>query len=288
MKKKAVSRGRGPRIRDEEIDRMIALYSEGKSFQAIGKELGRHWQSVRKYTIKALQERPGQELRREALKEALTAHFQDLVNALTVITQLVQLPDGGNWENEEWQPPTPDRRNRLLLEALKESHAEDSPLWDWWHSWNQNRVQYQKALGVLHKKVIQEIQNLEKKYSVSGIIMTEDLSQILFKKSTSFAKSIPIYDPSMLNVKSSKDQVGRKTEDELWLGQSTRLASGKDTYKLLIRVTKIMNSIDNWTEVQTLGQLFEEMSEIKDKIEEEIEVLSLRRAFPGRCRLCPV
>jgi hypothetical protein len=149
-------------------------------------------------------------------------------------------------------------------------------------------MQYQEALGVLHKKVIQEIQKLEKKDSASGIIMTEDLSKILFIKSISFVKGTPIYDPSMLNVKSSVDQGDGETEDELWLGQSTKLASGKDMDRLLIRVTKIMNSICDWTEVQTLRQLFEEMSEIKDKIEEEIEVLSLRRAFPGRCRLCPV
>lgn len=69
MVKKSLSRGRGPRIREEELEQMIPLYLEGKSYKAIGQEVGRHWQTVRKYVIKALQEREGRELRREALKE---------------------------------------------------------------------------------------------------------------------------------------------------------------------------------------------------------------------------
>jgi hypothetical protein len=49
-----------------------------------------------------------------------------------------------------------------------------------------------------------------------------------------------------------------------------------------------MVDMGKWEEIQGLARLYRQMEETKDKMEEEVEVLSLRRAFPGRCRLCPV
>ena len=41
-------------------------------------------------------------------------------------------------------------------------------------------------------------------------------------------------------------------------------------------------------ETERLGALYREMRALREKIEEELEVLALRRAYPGRCRLCPL
>jgi hypothetical protein len=290
MAKKPLSRGRGPRLRDEELEKMVALYLEGKSFKAIAKEVGRHWQTVRKYTIKALQEREGRELRREALKEALADHFRDLVHALGSVRELLGLPTVAKWESyHEWQPASPDRRNHLLLQALRESHAKESPLWDWWDSWNQTRKAYEQTLSVLWQRTATKITGLDKSNPKVFLADNRDfLLQVLFQRAVSIAHQNPLYNPSMLRVLPTAGQKSERNEQELWFGQSTKLAIGQDMGKVRQKLSKLMKNIRGWKEVKELEQNYLRMAETRDRIDEEIEVLSLRRAFPGHCRLCPI
>ncbi len=290
MTQKRLSRGgRGPRLREEEVERMVALYLEGKSFKAIGQEVGRHWQTVRKYAIKALQEREGRELRREALKGALADHFQDLVHALGSLGELLDMPEVIRRELPHgWRPPTPERRNRLLLQALRDSHVRESPLWSWWDSWNQAREAYEKALSALRQRVMGEIARLEKSYPRVSLTSTEALAEVLFYRGASIAQGASLYDPSMLRVRPLVGQQGKRDGEELWLGESTRLAAGQDIARLRKQLSELMGDMGKWEEIQGLARLYRQMVETKDKMEEEVEVLSLRRAFPGRCRLCPV
>jgi len=290
MAKKGLSSGgRGPRVREDELEKMVALYLEGKSLKAIAGEVGRHWQTVKKYTVKALQEREGKELRREALKEALTGHFQDLVLALNSLSELLQLPREV-WQESPggWQHPIPDRRSRLLLQALQESHARESPLWSWWDSWNQARGAYDKALLPLRKKATGELTKLHRSYPESSFELTDDLIGMLLKRSVSMTHGGGLYDPSMLTVRLSADKEGKRQVEELWLAQSTRLAIGQNMAGVKERVAKLMEDMKEWEEIQELAKLYRQMADTGDSIEEEVEVLSLRRAFPGHCRLCPI
>ena len=290
MARKRLSRGRGPRLREEELDRMVALYLEGKSFKAIGAEVGRHWQTVRKYTIKALQEREGRELRREALKAALAEHFQDLVHALGSIGDLLELPAVARWNSSgEWVPACPDRQNRLLLQSLQESHAKESPLWGWWDSWKKSRQDYEQALSSLRQRVATEITGLENSNLEPSLTFNKDqLAQVLFEQAYSMAQDALLYDPSMLRVRSIAGQKGKDNRQELWLGESAKLADGQDVARVRERLSDLMKNMREWGEVTELQRIYHEIAKTRELIDEEIEVLSLRRAFPGRCRLCPI
>ena len=290
MAKKGLSSGgRGPRVREDELEKMVALYLEGKSFKAIAEAVGRHWQTVKKYTVKALQEREGKELRRDALKEALTGHFQDLVGALNSLNELLQLPKEV-WQQTPggWQCPIPDRRNRLLFQALRDTHARETPLWSWWDNWNQMREAYDKALFPLQKKLAGELTKLPRSYPKASFELTDDLTEMLLTRSVSIAQGRALYDPSMLGVNPSTRKDGEREVEELWLGQSTRLATGQNMAGLKERLSKLMENMGEWEEVQKLARHYRQMAETRDMIEEEVEVLSLRRAFPGHCRLCPI
>ncbi|MBA7468522.1 MAG: hypothetical protein GH158_05565 [Dehalococcoidia bacterium] len=291
MAKKRLSRGgRGPRVREDELEQMVNLYLEGKSFKAIAGEVKRHWQTVKKYTVKALQEREGHELRREALKEALSGHFQDLVRALDSLSELLQLPIEV-WQESSggWQHSVPDRRNRLLLQALQDSHAKESPLWSWLDRWNQARGAYDRALAPLRNKVTGQLSKLHRLSLLEATFeLTDDLTEMLLKRGVSMAQGFALYDPSMLTVSPSTDKKDKRGIEELWLAQSTRLAIGQNMAVLQERLSRIMETMGEWEEVQELARLFRQMAETRDMIEEEVEVLSLRRAFPGHCRLCPI
>lgn len=290
MAKKRLSRGgRGPRVLDEELERMVALYLEGKTFKSIAVEVGRHWQTVRKYTIKALQEKEGKELRRDALKDALSGHFKDLVGALDSLNKLLQMPSQDMQKpTNGWQPPVPERRNRLLLQALRDSHVRESPLWSWWDRWNQMREAYDKALFPLREKVPAELIILHESYPEASLELTDELTQMLITRSISIAQGSDLYDPSMLRINPSTGKEGEREVEELSLGQSTRLAIGQNMAGLQERLSRIMETMGEWEEVQELARLFRQMAETRDMIEEEVEVLSLRRVFPGHCRLCPI
>lgn len=291
MVKKHVSRGRGPRIREDEVERMTGLYLEGKTFEAIGREVGRHWQTVRKYIIKDLQERPGAELRREALKDALVGHFQDLVTALRSVVNLVQLPDEDSWEKKEfegWQARIPDIRTRILLDALREGHAEESPLWSLLDTWNSYLREDEENTTALRGKVEQSISSLIETDPDRKATTTEYLALVLFRRVTSIARGKPINDPSLLKIKKNVPQNEGLKLDEIWLGSSTHLATGERMDELKKSLAELMESSEKWAEIGTLHGLLQKMAETKDKIEMEVEVLSLKRAFPGRCRVCPI
>lgn len=288
-KKRLSSGGRGSRVREDELEQMVNLYLEGKSFKAIAEKVGRHWQTVKKYTIKALQEKEGRELRRDALKGALSSHFQDLVIALTSLGELMQLPKQV-WQESAggWQPPIPDRRNRLLLQALQEAHARESPLWALRDRWNQVQGTYDKALLPLRSKVIGELTRLHSSYQEASLELTDGLTEMLLIRGVSLAQDGALYDPSMLEVRPSSDKEGKRYVEELWRAQSIRLAAGQNMAGLKERLSKLMDDMKEWEEIRELAKLYHQLADTKDGIEEEIEILALRRAFSGHCRLCPV
>jgi len=265
---------------------MAALYLQGKSFKAIARETGRHWQTVRKYTVTALQEREGKEVRQGALKEALVGHFEDLRGALGALPGLLVMPRTDAWEPlQDWQPPTPDRRDGLLLQALRDSHAKGSPLWSWWDGWNETMGAYARALPALRDRIAKELARLAKH---PGVSLTDGLPPVVIARGVSVAHGISIYDPEILQVRLPGDQNPPGEKEELWLSQSTRLAEGKGMEKLRKQLAVLMRGMGDWEETKELARLYRQMADLNAKIEEEIEVLSLRRAFPGRCRLCPV
>ncbi|MFH0913992.1 MAG: hypothetical protein V1849_01725 [Chloroflexota bacterium] len=55
-----------------------------------------------------------------------------------------------------------------------------------------------------------------------------------------------------------------------------------------VKLLNLAKGVGQWPEGRELARLHSRLAELKAEMEEEIEVLSLRRAFPMRCRLCPV
>lgn len=180
----------------------------------------------------------------------------------------------------------PPRRDYLLLQALKEAHAKNSPLWALWDNWNQTRRAYDSELPRLNTKVERELKAIEQ--SLAGASLKEELNEVLVRRAASMTTDGSLYDPSMLTVRPAPDGEGKEEGQELWLGQSTLLATGQDMDGFRQILSELMTDMKQWDETRELARLYRHLAELKTTIEEEVEVLSLRRAFPGRCRLCPV
>jgi hypothetical protein len=111
---------------------------------------------------------------------------------------------------------------------------------------------------------------------------------MLLTRGASLAQGGELYDPSMLRVDPSTDNEGERNVDELMLARSTLLATGQNMAKPKERMSELMEDMREWAEVKELARLYRQMADTREMMEEEIEVLSLRRAFPGHCRLCPI
>ena len=258
---------------------MVALYLQGKSFKAIAKETGRHWQTARKYTVAALQEREGREVRQGALKEALVGHFKDLAGALGSLQGLLVMP-GLDLGPALWARESTERRDRLLLQALRDSHAKESPLWGWWDRWVETREVYDKALAPLGKRIVREKARL----GGPGVSLTEAVDLVLSRQALFKVQGVSGYTPGTLQVCPHPEVPDR---EQLRLGRDV-LAEGMQMEDIRVRLLDLAKGLGRWPEVRELLRLYAQLSELKAEIEEEVEVLSLRRAFPGRCRLCPV
>jgi hypothetical protein len=275
--------GRGPRIRDDELDQMVALYNQGKSFISIAKAIKRNPQTVRKYTLRALKERPGQDLRREVLKESLVEHYRDLVNALGSMTEELQMPEAADLAAYGAPAATgPDLRTRLLIEGLREGHIRESPLWDWWDGYSEARKDFGQKLATLSAKVKDTLDALRQSFPKAKLEKTT--AGVMTEQAISPVMGAPLYSASMLRVIPSRIGEG----EEVWLGERVMLASGPGMTKLTGRIESMMSDMSGWPEISQLVVLYKNMSSLRSKIEEEVEVLRLRRAFPGHCRLCPV
>lgn len=283
MARKSTTKGRGRHITDDELDQMVALYNEGKSFLSIARTIKRNPQTVRKYTIRALKERSGQDLRREVLKESLMEHYRDLVNALGSMIEDLRMPEAASLAAFGVpKAAAPDVRTRLLLEGLREEHVRESPLWSWWDSWNESRKSFEQKLPGVRARTETETKILGK--SAPKAKLAKALAGAMTEQATSLVMDAPLYSASMLRVIPSKIGEG----DELWLGESVMLASGPGMSKLMERVEAMMLGMSEWGEIRALAEFHKGMASLKAKIEEEVEVLRLKRAFPGHCRLCPV
>ncbi len=278
------SKGRGPRIREDEVDRMVALYLEGKSLKTIAREVGRHWQTVRRYTIRAIQEKEGKELRREALRSSLVQHFEDLGGAPQSLKALLVMP-GVEREGrpQAWVRESPELRDRLLLQALRDSHASESPLWGWWDRWVETREAYDNALVALRNRLAREEAQLA---GSPGVSLTEAVDVVLSKEAQFKAQGLSVYDMGKLRVCPHPEARDR---EQLRLGDpGIILAEGTDMERMRVEFLHLAKALVRWPDTRELAGLYAQLGELKPKIEEEVEVLSLRRAFPGRCRLCPV
>ncbi len=279
MVRKSVS-SRGRRPGQEEVERMVALYLQGKAFKAIAKETGRHWQTVRKYTVAALQEREGREVRQGALKEALVGHFKDLADALGSLKELLVMP-GLDLGQALWARESAERRDRLLLQALRDSHARESPLWGWWDGWVETREAYDKALAALGKRIAREKARLG---GSPGVSLTEAVDLVLSRQALIKAQGLSGYPPGILRVCPHPEA---PDTEQLQLGRDV-LAEGMQMEDIRVKLLSLARGVGRWPEVKELARLYTQLSELNAEIEEEVEVLSLRRAFPRHCRLCPV
>jgi len=179
----------------------------------------------------------------------------------------------------------PALRVNPLQEALK-AHTEDSALWRYWDEWEYIVEQYELVSADFRGWVNRKTEMPE----ISLVVNQDDLSKIqkwLLGNVLRLASGEPYSGLSVVKV---------KTRQELQDLNGTVVAQaeegGEVLYQRLVGILKEAQELDLLNELQeTMKEVKEKQDkllEISIKIVSELEILGMKRAFPGSCRLCPI
>jgi len=292
------------KITDEQIKEMMRLRGQGKSITDISQIVGCHRQTVRAYLRERQSSILVDEVKKEVLKEALLGHFRELADfagkelghrfkfsdpeGKHVLVGLLGLPGVGSplYMANEWKRIyEPALRVNPLQEALK-AHTEDSALWRYWDEWEYIVKQYELVSADFRAWVNRKTEMPE----VSLVVNQDDLNKIqkwLFGNVLRLASGEAYSGLSVVKV---------KTRQELQDLNGTVIAQveegGEVLYQRLVGILKEAQELDLLKELQeTMKEVKgkqDKLLEISRKILSELEILGMKRAFPGSCRLCPI
>jgi hypothetical protein len=277
-------KGKSVPITQDEIDLMVSRFNEGKSWRTIGRQVERHWQTVEKYVRRELTQREGEELRREAMRQAVLLHHQDFPPVLEKLRGRYHLPSLRPTEQHRgvrvWESLPPlERRDRLLLQEFRTGHAKASPLWGWLDAWEQKTRAFHEAEG--HLEVWMKDRLEQEMGRLAGVQVSELAVPLLLEDAMLRGTGEGAVSGKMsVSESESGSQV-------CW-GEYPLATGGGDLQAAAALLGRLREETEGHPEAERLGALHREMKALREKIEEELELLALRRAYPGRCRLCPL
>jgi len=305
----------GKRISEEMISQILRERRQGKSVNAIAQSLGVHRQTVRFYLKEKQDDILRDEVRKEVLATALRDHFNELADfagkelkekvrasypegtsavqtALELSGGLVGMPAVGSpfYVANEWERMyVESSRAKHLTTALRE-HAADSPLWAYWDKWQRNVSDYKlqslrlrvvvlllpdaeppaalkaapEYIPVLHKWLLGELV-----LRASGALHGKEVNAEIVGRSAKAPYEQLILDGVAIRVEDGKALLDYLVE-RLETLEKLELAESLKSAALAMR---------NWQSTLTV---------IANEICSELDALALKRAFSGRCHLCPV
>lgn len=295
------------RITREMEQEMIRLRGQRKSITDIAESLGIHRQTVRTHLKERKDVILADEAKKQVLVEALREHFKDLsdvlekgvkkrlapsiqrdyeMNVIGISTrEILAAPIGkwvpalaGEWKRMyEWSS-----REAHLLNALRE-HTRDSSLWYWWDKWQKEVKPYRDAGWKLRSLLLgMSVSCLG--FEPSGYLRdTHEWSLGCGLLGTSGEP----YEEENVTVKFEHGNI--------ILGHSGIKFKGDEArYSCLARILEEVKNLPEWSQLESeTAKLKEkdkqvELWEIHSRINSELEILVLKRAFPGRCHLCPI
>jgi len=301
----------GKRISEEMVSEIMRLRRQDKSIAAIAESLGVHRQTVRFYLKEKKDEILRDEVRKEVLATALRDHFKELADFAgkelkekfrasypegTTASQSLQLSGGLNgmpaigspfYMANEWERMYVDSpRAKHLTEALRE-HTPDSPLWVYWDEWQTDVVDYKgETLGLRVAVLL-----LPEAEPPAALKVAPEYIPMLHKW---LLGNLLLQASGVLHRKDLNVEIVGKAEkipcDQLVLdGVPIRVEDGKALLNYLIdRLEQIQLSGLLQSAATAMKERQSALIDITAKINSELDTLSMKHAFPGRCHLCPI
>lgn len=302
--KKARKRSRITREVEQE---MIRLRGQRKSINDIAETLGIHRQTVRTHLKERKDILLADEARKQVLVEAFRDHLKELFDygakglkkrlapSIQRDYELSKIGISGREilevPIEKWVPALPGEWKRMhewslreshLLQALRE-HTGDSPVWIHWDKRQGEVADYKKAGQKLRKELNAKVESCLG-FEPSGYL--RETREWFFGCALLETSGEPY----------EKENVTVKFEHGIMtLGHTgIKIKGNESQHSYLAKILVEAKNLPEWSRLESETRKLKERKkqvelwEIHSRINSELEILAMKRAFPGRCHLCPI
>lgn len=281
MKTPDKSRKRG-RVTSKEMDIIKGLADQNWTNKAIANHLKRDEDTISKYRRRAKEETESHGVLREALKDAQRDHWRTLTSTVFGLRGRFSAPGPHYAEDirKRRRADKTDRRERLLINALREHHAPDHRLWQLIESW----TEASEAL----RRCCEHAWEFADQAQPTGDNGKEAIKPIFQEKivGTWFRRAIGLEEPEPV----VEDLTGPEDDDHValviggvYVAAGTRGAvegAREQASRLLEEMGKA-----EWS--RQVSDAYQRLMALDGSIDEAVEELGLMEGFPGDCPYCP-
>ena len=314
-----IKKGRGIPLSREEKQSILELQERGSTQKEIAEALGRNRKTIAKFA-----NREGRRLeakvREQVLAQALQEHFKELTGQLkqlrerfspctawNISTFDIPMPDVDLPAEPLLALPIPghpifvfnawyrmygdlDNKSNYLIQALKETHAKESCLWELWRRWDRITGSYAQAGRNLWRWLNAEIDNESLKQQ--GVVVKEQLPKTLMGHILLIANNDASISPNEITARrTGRDGRPALIYREISLAVSKEASALKMARLAFLRVCSDFEQHQSWSVLRDGAAKIrveqQTLRELHRQIESELDILIFRKAFPGRCNLCP-
>ncbi|MDM8000699.1 MAG: hypothetical protein QUS33_12120 [Dehalococcoidia bacterium] len=249
----------------------------GESPPQIARADGYDVRTVRKQIEAERQDRERREARSIVLRRAVEAHFADLCGFAKKIGAAL----------EDAESDLSALRNDRLWLALKE-HLPRSPIWRSLDKWDRLQADIRQS----EMNLDQSLQDLVKakspvKFPVAPheVGMTAEIISALYNHARDMAEGRPGIDLNRAYITRPAD--GGTTSVSLGPLFVGRIPDKqvKDVRQLLAELLQEVTKLPEWDE---LARRLRDLAGVRQLLDDELAIITMRRIVPGRCRYCPL
>ena len=265
---------RGRKIPPAQRMEWLAAFERGKTIAEIAKDDGRSERTVSAQLARGRAEREQGEVRSGLLRDAYRQHNEDL--AAVAERTVRRRSSGGPFSGL-------DRRAAMLLEGLKE-HIPKSPLWKAareleYHvrELDRHSTELKKGLELL----VDEDDAIRTSNVALGDEVVRSLQYAARKTVDGDLEDLPYTRPvndEGRNLQWGDFSLSKKVVDS---------AVDDELDELERKHRALVEHVRGLDRLELMSRTYERLQELGEVIDEEVDLLVLRRLLPGHCRLCP-
>jgi hypothetical protein len=232
--------------------------------------------TVRKHVELARLERDVQRARTEVMRDALVAHFRDLLETVRNIEK--QISGEATVSMEKEQP---------LITGLRQ-HMPRSPLWENLRKWNRTLTELAESKDGIRNKIQREI---EADGRLNGIV-SQGANGVIPAAIDVLVHQVKEWARGREGLKMDCDIHLEKTSEgrvKMSYGFSHFGELEESSVEIIKAVLIYFESeLKHSPEYLEMEKLYGKLGRLKISIGESLTVILLRRIVPGRCRYCPL
>ena len=273
----------GLRLSSDEVDLIKYFAALEWTNKAIADYLKRDEDTVSKYRRRIHAESEPEAVRREALKDATRDHWRTLSTTGWGLRGRFTAPRAEYAEDLRASrvSTTPDRREQLLVDALRTYHAPDHRLWHLMDAWQAASQRLRLACEEGWQLVEEARRSPDDPEEIIKPIFDEKVVGAWLRSAIGQEGEQPLLETS--TVEKSPDRAA------LTIGDVYVAAGSSDAVeKVEVLANSLIDAMRASPQHVEAAQAFRELSSLEPQIAEAVEEIGLMEGFPGECPFCPV